>query len=80
MRVNPLFTIGMNAEMQVRRISMVMRQRFPKKSDHKCNTPDHQRYPSAEFIYEVLRRCFELGENVEYVSGEIGCSRMGIYT
>ena len=34
----------------------------------------------AEFKYEVLRRCFELGEDVEYVSREIGYSRMSIYT
>ena len=53
---------------------------IPDKSDHKCNRPDHPRYPSAEFKYEVLRRCFELGEDVEYVSREIGYSRMSIYT
>ena len=53
---------------------------IPEKSDHKCNTPDHPRHPSAEFKYEVLRRCFELGEDVEYVSREIGYSRMSIYT
>ena len=50
------------------------------KSDHKCNRPDHPRPPSAEFKYEVLRRCFEPGEDVEYVSREIGYSRMSIYT
>lgn len=50
------------------------------KSDHKCNTPDYPRHPSAENKYEVLRRCFELGENVEYISREIGYSRMSIYT
>ena len=50
------------------------------KSDHKCNRPDHPRRPSAEFKYEVLRRCFELGENVEYVSREVGYSRVSIYT
>ena len=49
------------------------------KTDHKCNTPDHPRHPSAEFKYEVLHRCFELGEDVEYVSREIGYSRMSIY-
>ena len=47
--------------------------------DHHCNTPGHPRHPSAEFKYEVLRRCFELGEDVEYVSREIGYSRMSIY-
>lgn len=49
------------------------------KTDHKCNTPDHPRHPSAEFKYEVLRRCFELGEDAEYVSREMGYSRMSIY-
>ena len=47
--------------------------------DHHCNTPGHPRHPSAEFKYEVLRRCFELGEDVEYVSREIGYSRKSIY-
>ena len=49
------------------------------KTEHRCNTPEHPRHPSAEFKYEVLRRCFELGEDVEYVSREIGYSRMSIY-
>ena len=62
------------------RIGTVTRQRFPKKSDHKCNTPDHPRHPSTKFKYAVLRRCFELGEDVEYVSREIGYSCMSIYT
>lgn len=53
---------------------------IPEKSDHKCNTPDHSRHPLAEFKYEVLRCYFELGEDVEYVSREIGYSRMSIYT
>lgn len=53
---------------------------IPEKSDHKCNRPGHPRHPSSEFKYEVLRRCFELGEDVEYVSREIGYSRMSIYT
>ena len=48
-------------------------------AEHRCNTPEHPRHPSAEFKYEVLRRCFELGEDVEYVSREIGYSRMSIY-
>lgn len=47
---------------------------------HHCNTPGYPRYPSAEFKYEVLHRCFELSEDVEYVSREIGYSRMSIYT
>ena len=55
-------------------------EKIPEKSDHQCNTLDHPRHPSAEFKYEVLHRCFELGEDVEYVSREIGYSRMSIYT
>ena len=47
---------------------------------HHCNTPGYPRHPSAEFKYEVLHRCFELSEDVEYVSREIGYSRMSIYT
>lgn len=53
---------------------------IPEKSDHQCNTLNHPRHPSAKFKYEVLRRCFELGEDVEYVSRVIGYSRMSIYT
>ena len=53
---------------------------IPEKSDHKGNTPDHPRHPSDEFKYEVLRCYFELGEDVEYASREIGYSRMSIYT
>ena len=41
--------------------------------------PIIQGAPSAESKYEVLRRSFELGEDVEYVSREIGYSRMIIY-
>lgn len=55
-------------------------EEIPEKSDYQCNTLDHPRHPSSEFKYEVLRCCFELGEDVEYVSREIGYSRMSIYT
>ena len=51
----------------------------PTEMDHHCNTSGHPRHPSAEFKYEVIHRCFELGEDVEYVSREIGYSRMSIY-
>lgn len=51
----------------------------PTEMDHHCSTPGHPRHPSAEFKYEVIHRCFELGEDVEYVSREIGYSRMSIY-
>ena len=48
-------------------------------SDHSCNTPRHPRNPPAELKYEAIHRCFEMGEDVEYVSREIGYSRASIY-
>lgn len=44
------------------------------------NTPDHPRHPSLELKLETIRRCFELGENVQLVSEEIGYSRAIIYS
>jgi transposase InsO family protein/transposase-like protein len=44
------------------------------------NTPDHPRHPSLELKLETIHRCFELGENVQLVSEEIGYSRASIYT
>ena len=46
------------------------------KMDYHCNTPGN---PSEEFQYEEIYRCFELGEDVESVSGEIEYSRMSIH-
>ena len=43
------------------------------------NTPDHPRHPSIEIKLTTLHRCFELGEDVQYVSDEIGYSRTSIY-
>lgn len=43
------------------------------------NTPDHPRHPSLQLKLETIRRCFELGENVQLVSEEIGYSRTIIY-
>ena len=51
----------------------------PVEAEHYSNAPEHPRYPSAELKFEVIHRCFELGEDVEYVSREIGYSRMSIY-
>lgn len=51
----------------------------PATMNHHCSTPGHPRHPSAELKYEAIHRCFELGEDVEYVSREIGYSRMSIY-
>jgi transposase-like protein len=46
---------------------------------HFCNTTDRPRHPSIELKLNTLHRCFELGEDVEYVSREIGYSRCSIY-
>lgn len=43
------------------------------------NTPNHPRHPSLELKLDTIRRCFELGENVQLVSEEIGYSRASIY-
>ena len=48
-------------------------------TEYRCNTSEHPWHPFKEFKYEVLHRCFELGEDVEYVSREIGYSCMSIY-
>ena len=42
-------------------------------------TEEHPRHPSAALKLEILRRCFENGEDVEYVSRETGYSRTSIY-
>lgn len=44
------------------------------------NTPDHPIHPSLKLKLETIHRCFELGENVQLVSEEIGYSRTSIYT
>jgi len=43
------------------------------------NTPGHPRHPSAGTKLDILRRCFELGEDVKSVSEETGYSRPSIY-
>lgn len=43
------------------------------------NTPEHPRHPSVNFKLEILHRCFELGENVQDVSSEVGYSTASIY-
>lgn len=44
------------------------------------NTPEHPRNPPLDLKLEVIKRCFEMGENVQLVSEEIGYSRASIYT
>jgi len=43
------------------------------------NPPDHPRNPPLEIKLDALHRCFELGENIKYVSEDIGYSRASIY-
>ena len=43
------------------------------------NPPDHPRNPPLEVKLDAIHRCYELGENVKYVSQDIGYSRASIY-
>lgn len=43
------------------------------------NTPEHPRHPPLKLKLDVLHRCFELGEDVQLVSNEIGYSTARIY-
>lgn len=43
------------------------------------NPPDHPRNPPLEVKLDVIHRCYELGENIKYVSEDIGYSRASIY-
>lgn len=46
---------------------------------HSCNTADRPRHPSTKLKLNTLHRCIELGEDVKYVSREIGYSQCSIY-
>ncbi|MEY8357210.1 hypothetical protein AALB39_28245 [Lachnospiraceae bacterium 54-53] len=41
---------------------------------------EQSRHQSVEIKMNALHRCFKLGEDVEYVSRDIGYNRAGIYT
>lgn len=43
------------------------------------NTAEHPRHPALGVKLDAIRRCFELGENVQSVSDEIGYSKASIY-
>ena len=43
------------------------------------NPPYHPRNPSLNVKLNAIHRCFELGENIKYVSEDIGYSRASIY-
>ena len=44
------------------------------------NAPNHPRNPDATLKLDAIKRCFSLGEGVEYVSRDIGYSRASIYS
>ena len=44
------------------------------------NKPNHPRNPDTSLKLDVIKRCFSLGEGVEYVSRDIGYSRASIYS
>lgn len=44
------------------------------------NEPNHPRNPDANLKLDAIKRCFSLGEGVEYVSRDIGYSRASIYS
>ncbi len=48
-------------------------------SPHRGCTETHPRHPSAQQKLDILYRCFEIGEDVEFVSRETGYSRVSIY-
>ena len=50
-----------------------------RQAEHIVNSPSHPRHPSVELKLEVLRRCFEIGEDVKAVAEEIGYTRCSIY-
>ena len=43
------------------------------------NPPEHPRNPSLDVKLDAIHRCFQLGENIKYVSEDIGYSRTSIY-
>ena len=44
------------------------------------NAPNHPRIPDTSLKLDAIKRCFSLGEGVEYVSRDIGYSRASIYS
>ena len=44
-----------------------------------ANPPEHPRNPSLEIKLDAIKRCFEQGESIKYVSEDIGYSRASIY-
>lgn len=57
--------------------NMVKRER--KQLPRFANPPEHPRNPPLDIKLDAIRRCFEQGENIKYVSEDIGYSRASIY-
>ena len=61
----------------------IYEEKHPSKKEKKLpvviNPPNHPRNPPLEVKLKALRRCYELGENIRYVSEDIGYSRASIY-
>lgn len=57
--------------------NMVIRER--KQLPRFANPPEHPRNPPLDIKLDAIRRCFEHGENIKYVSEDIGYSRASIY-
>lgn len=44
------------------------------------NTPERPHYPDINLKLDAIKRCFSLGEDIEYVSRDIAYSRVSIYS
>ena len=44
-----------------------------------ANSPEHPRNPPLDVKLDAIKRCFEHGESIKYVSEDIGYSRASIY-
>ena len=44
-----------------------------------ANSPEHPRNPPLDIKLDAIKRCFEHGESIKYVSKDIGYSRASIY-
>lgn len=44
------------------------------------NAPNHPRIPDTSLKLDAIKCCFSIGEGVEYVSRDIGYSRVSIYS
>ena len=76
-----IIQLGYPARRQTLYNWITRREHLPKErsSFHGVNTPEHPRHPPLELKLNTLHRCFELGENVQSVSDEIGYSTASIY-